>query len=428
MVLQDIILPSNAPPPSQRPRNPFSPPPAPAPPTVQKPVFAKLTPRTRAVTALFTAIATPGATEVNIVEKMVELNFTQASLQRLPEGIGIPLREAIARCQEQPPTTWGVQALDLVGRKDLRMLVEPARRRRETAGKWQSAPTHEATRDIHVICGTALDTEAIGSYDPMVEHDRQAISRLLFKDDRRLYDAAKLLQTSKPSPVKCIPEPHWTEQEMLDRFKEVAARVALRTLSVATGRGLFHFSARVPLLTERFPISTFNMHCVVKPANTTVLADKPTFSEEKTSWAYFHAGVSAGVSISREAKEIDTSWIVFNKPQELTNRHAGFLLGLGLNGHLRNIAKWHAYNYLTPKHTMVSIGLLLGISASFLGTMDATITRLLSVHVTRLLPPGSADLNITPLTQTAGVMGIGLLYANTQHRRMSEVMLSEIGK
>jgi anaphase-promoting complex subunit 1 len=58
--------------------------------------------------------------------------------------------------------------------------------------------------------------------------------------------------------------------------------------------------------------------------------------------------------------------------------------------------------------------------------MDSTITRLLSVHVTRLLPPGSADLNIAPLTQTAGIMGIGLLYANTQHRRMSEVMLSEI--
>ncbi|KAA8899256.1 hypothetical protein FN846DRAFT_990300 [Sphaerosporella brunnea] len=429
MVLQDIIIPSNSltpNTPSQRPRNPFSPPPAPASPTVQKAVFAKLTPRTRIVTALFTTIATPGATDVTIVEKMVELNFTLAGLQRLPEGIAIPLREAIARCQEQPPTTWGVQALDLVGRKDLRMLVEPAKRKREASGKWQSEPTHEATRDVHLICSTALDTDAIGSYDPMSEHDRQAVSRLLFKDDRRLFDAVKLLQSVKPSPVKCIPEPRWSEQETLDRYKDVAIRVAIRTLAVATGRGLLHFSARVPLLTERFPIPTFNLHTVIKPANTTVLADRPTFAEEKVSWAFFHAGVSAGVSISREAKEIDTSWIVFNKPAELTNRHAGFLLGLGLNGHLRNIAKWHAYNYLTPKHTMVSIGLLLGISASFLGTMDATITRLLSVHVTRLLPPGSADLNITPLTQTAGVMGIGLLYANTQHRRMSEVMLSEI--
>jgi anaphase-promoting complex subunit 1 len=51
---------------------------------------------------------------------------------------------------------------------------------------------------------------------------------------------------------------------------------------------------------------------------------------------------------------------------------------------------------------------------------------LLSVHITRMLPPGAAELNLSPLTQTAGLMGIGLLYCGTQHRRMSEVMLSEI--
>ncbi|KAI5855474.1 hypothetical protein BZA05DRAFT_472336 [Tricharina praecox] len=428
-VLQDIVAPSGSIPSnsqgSQRSRNPFSPPPAPPPPTVQKPVFAKIMPRTHMSTALYTTIATPGATDVDVIEKMVALGFTLASLQRLPEGIGIPLREAIARCQEQPPTTWGVEALDLVGRKDLRMLIEPGKRRR-TETKWQSIPTHEAVRDVHTICNSALDLETIGSYDPMAEQDRQHIARLLFKEDRRIYEAAKLLQTNRPSYAKCIPEHHWSEQDTLENYKDVAARVAMRTLAVPAGRGLFNFSARVPLLTERFPIPGFNLSCVVKPSNQTVSADKGLFTEEKVCWAFFHSGVASGVSISREAKEIDTSWIVFNKPPELTNRHAGFLLGLGLNGHLRNIAKWHAYNYLTPKHTMVSIGLLLGISASFLGTMDATITRLLSVHVTRLLPPGSADLNITPLTQTAGIMGVGLLYANTQHRRMTEVMLSEI--
>lgn len=164
----------------------------------------------------------------------------------------------------------------------------------------------------------------------------------------------------------------------------------------------------------------------MKPTNTTVSADKAAFTEDKVCWAFFHAGVASGLSISKEAKELDTSWIVFNKPLELSNRHAGFLLGLGLNGHLKSITKWHAFNYLTPKHTMTSIGLLLGLSATYLGTMDTTITKLLSIHVMRLLPIGSAELNLSGLTQTAGVMGVGLLYCNTQHRRMTEVMLSEI--
>lgn len=64
-----------------------------------------------------------------------------ASMEKLPEGIAVPLREAIARCQEQPPTTWGVQALDLVGRKDLRMLIDPGKGRKEGGSKWQSVRT-----------------------------------------------------------------------------------------------------------------------------------------------------------------------------------------------------------------------------------------------------------------------------------------------
>jgi anaphase-promoting complex subunit 1 len=165
----------------------------------------------------------------------------------------------------------------------------------------------------------------------------------------------------------------------------------------------------------------------MKPDNNTVGVDKNAFTEEKVCWAFFHAGVAAGLSISRDAKGIDTSWILYNKPvQDLSNRHAGFLLALGLNGHLKSVAKWVAFKYLTPKHTMTSIGLLLGLAASYIGTMDSLITRLLSVHVTRMLPPGAAELNLSPLTQTTGIMGIGLVYCNTQHRRMSEIMVSEI--
>jgi anaphase-promoting complex subunit 1 len=165
----------------------------------------------------------------------------------------------------------------------------------------------------------------------------------------------------------------------------------------------------------------------MKPDNISVGVDKTAFTEEKVCWAFFHSGVAAGLSISRDAKGIDTSWILYNKPpSELNNRHAGFLLALGLNGHLKSVAKWVAFKYLTPKHTMTSIGLLLGLAASYIGTMDSLVTRLLSVHVTRMLPPGAAELNLSPLTQTTGIMGIGLLYCNTQHRRMSEIMVSEI--
>jgi anaphase-promoting complex subunit 1 len=236
-----------------------------------------------------------------------------------------------------------------------------------------------------------------------------------------------ILNTFRPIVAQVKPEAQWTESELLDKQKEHAQMLAYRTLAIPSGRGLLYFSARIPLLTQRFAIGGFNLSCVMKPDNNTVGVDKTAFTEEKVCWAFFHSGVAAGLSISRNARGIDTSWILYNKPlQDLSNRHAGFLLALGLNGHLKSVAKWVAFKYLTPKHTMTSIGLLLGLAASYIGTMDSLVTRLLSVHVTRMLPPGAAELNLSPLTQTTGIMGIGLLYCNTQHRRMSEIMVSEI--
>jgi anaphase-promoting complex subunit 1 len=253
-----------------------------------------------------------------------------------------------------------------------------------------------------------------------------AISRLIFNQDRRFTEAIHMIEPYRIAVAECVPGPDWTEAQNLEAQREVHNWVMTRTFSLAPGLGFAHYDSRVPLLSEKFTIHGYNTLCVMKPLNNTVSVDRSNFSEERYAWAWFHAGVAAGLSISKNAKGIDSSWVVFNRPSELNNRHAGLLLALGLNGHLKSMAKWLSFKYLTPKHTMTSIGILLGLSASHLGTMDTLVTRLLSVHVTRMLPPGAAELNLSSLTQTAGLMGIGLLYYNTQHRRMSEVMLSEI--
>ena len=387
--------------------------------------WLSLTPRTAMLVDLFSHINAAPCSSHSVVEKMAEIGFDKHMLDTLPEGVVAPLREAMVECQANPATTWREDILNLLGRDDLRFLLSTEEGRRESS-RQHATPTHEAARDVHSICATTFDTEAVGSFDGSAEVDRQAITRLIFREDRRFVEASKLLQSGRTSMARCPPEPEWSESDLLDAQKELAQTVAIRTLAVPAGRGLLYFSARLPLLTEKFPITGFNLSCVMRPSNNTVSADKSAFTEEKVGWAFFHSGVAAGLSISREARGIDTSWIVFNKPAELSNRHAGFLLALGLNGHLKSIAKWVAFKYLTPKHTMTSIGLLLGLSASYLGTMDTLVTKLLSVHVSRMLPPGAAELNLSPLTQTTGIMGIGLLYCNTQHRRMSEVMLSEI--
>ncbi|KAJ8063692.1 hypothetical protein OCU04_007557 [Sclerotinia nivalis] len=383
------------------------------------------TPRTLQLAQFFSCMQ-DGWSSVQVVEALSAAGVDKLFLETLPEAILAPLQEAIVECQSEPPTTWNKELLALVGREDVSMLLTSGRSSRNFQPSLLP-PSHESNLDVHAICASTAEIEATGAFDGSAEVDRQAITRAIFKDDRRFNEASNILNTFRSTIARVKSAPDWTESELLEAQKEHAQMLAYRTLAIPSGKGLLYYSARIPLLTQRFAIGGFNLSCVMKPNNNTIGVDKNAFTEEKVCWAFFHAGVSAGLSISRDAKGIDTSWILYNKPQQdLSNRHAGFLLALGLNGHLKSVAKWVAFRYLTPKHTMTSIGLLLGLAASYIGTMDSLITRLLSVHVTRMLPPGAAELNLSPLTQTTGIMGIGLLYCNTQHRRMSEIMVSEM--
>lgn len=387
-------------------------------------LLLEMTPRTVALTNLFTSYS-KSSFETRVAE-MVVWGLDAAALETLPESVAVAFRASMSSCQIYPIVTWDSRILGLIGRDDLGELERDFRTADFLIESAEPLPDDEAAQDVHNICNAAFETEDVGVYDESAEEDRQAITRLIFKDDQRFAEAAKLVNPTAAPLARCVPEPDWSDTEHLEAQQELVKVIAMRTLSTSIGRGLMFYCARLPLLTEKLSIHGFTLSCVMKPSNNTVTADRNAYSEDKVSWAFFHAGVEVGLSISKRAKGIDTSWILFNKPSEPKNRHAGFLLALGLNGHLKVIAKWVAFKYLTPKHTMTSIGLLLGLSVSYLGTMDTLITRLLTIHVSRLLPAGAAELNVSPLTQTSGIMGIGLLYSNTQHRRMSEIMLSEI--
>jgi len=376
-----------------------------------------LLPRSSALRKFLSRLPTVRSRPETVIEEMHRYGLGGTVLETLPEAVAAPFREAIAECQANPPPTWDAKLLSLVGREDLATVASSKPRT-----NYATARTAAST-DVQAVYSLV---ERMPLLSKTHEAERHAIIQQVFPEDRRYMEAARLTNPSAQQVAECPPQPEWSEGEYLEQQRRVMQWVMVRVMALPSGNAMVHFESQRPLLSEKFHVPGFNLNCVMKLTNNTIAAEKTGFTEEKLSWAFFHAGVSAGLHISRHATGIDTSWIVFNKPPDLTNRHAGFLLALGLNNHLRNLAKWLAFKYLTPKHTMTSVGLLLGLSASYLGTMDSLITRMLSVHISRMLPAGAAELNVSPLTQTAGLMGIGLLYFNTQHRRMSEVMLSEI--
>lgn len=60
--------------------------------------------------------------------------------------------------------------------------------------------------------------------------------------------------------------------------------------------------------------------------------------------------------------------------------------------------------------------------------MDLSLTSLLSLYFPPLLPPESADLDVSITMQTAAAIGLGLLYMSSCNNFMIEVMLNEIGE
>ena len=378
----------------------------------------KTTPRTVALSEMISATAGLTSLPATTVELMAQHGITSEVLTTLPQAVAAPFREAIAQCEREPLSTWSASLLKLIGRDDL-----GAEAQERLSFSAQPAINPSAVRDVQAVCH-AMEHHMVHSKTKEV--NRHAVSQLIFNEDRRLVDATSLMHFNCAQVAECAKQPDWSDQYHLEQQRRVLQHVTMRMIALPAGDGLLHFDSQTPLLTERYHLPGFSNACVMQPMGHTLTADRSGLTEEKVNWAYFHAGASAGLRISRRVRGIDTSWIAFNKPNDLTNRHAGLLLALGLRGHLKHLAKWLSFKYLTPKHTMTSVGLLLGLSASSMGTMDGLITRMLSVHITRMLPPGAIELNVSPITQTAGLMGIGLLYYNTQHRRMSEIMLSEV--
>jgi anaphase-promoting complex subunit 1 len=164
------------------------------------------------------------------------------------------------------------------------------------------------------------------------------------------------------------------------------------------------------------------------PLNTVVVLESSKLTTETKNWTDFHNGVAAGLRLAPHSKSVESSWIQFAKPSELTADHAGFLFGLGLNGHLKQVDTWNTFSYLSPKHDLTSMAILLGLAASNIGSSNHYITRLIAVHTPALLPIRTVDINVSLLTQSAGLVALGLLFLGTGDRRLADIAFREIAR
>ncbi|CAG8511711.1 11496_t:CDS:2, partial [Dentiscutata heterogama] len=381
--------------------------------------------RTRQVCAIYHKLINEG--EKSMILEIVNIGYTINDIEALPCGLALPLREAIRKCREDPPSDWPGEAYILVGREDLAELTfgMPIGYIHARGNRMEMKPKNimqivEST--IPPISPQDQNEDINGT-----EISNHEITDLRFGNDKRLLEVQKLLQSCNTIKVD-IPTVDLSQND--ENSPQILERVqiqCLKNFSHPVGRAVLTYSTVTPIATEPFPIPGLSLAIKVLPFNTLVQVERALRLPESAEWPEFHDGVASGLRIPSTI-DIEGSWISLNKPKELTNSHAGFLLGLGLNGHLKSMATWQAVEYLmkTPKHDITTIALVLGLPASYIGTMNAEIMKFIAVHVTAMFPPKSTSLNVSPLIQTASILGCGLLYMGTCDRYMSQVMLSEI--
>ncbi|SMN19814.1 similar to Saccharomyces cerevisiae YNL172W APC1 Largest subunit of the Anaphase-Promoting Complex/Cyclosome (APC/C) [Maudiozyma saulgeensis] len=248
-------------------------------------------------------------------------------------------------------------------------------------------------------------------------------SDLIFGGDQRFKDALTLVNNSIPQRVHFITTS--TEYTaVLAKRKIFLQIISLRLATAGLGYGAMLYGTETPLSTQKWHIPEI-CHTVIFSNGSRLNITSQETSEIISKWGSFHTGVASGLKITSNSSEITGSWIAFNRPVVLNATFGGFLLGLGLNGHLKNLEEWHIYNFLSPKITFVSVGLLLGLCASSRKSKDFKIIKVLSVHVVALQPRGSRDMNINVEVQIAGLIGIGLILQESQNKKISVALMKE---
>ncbi|CAI5704987.1 unnamed protein product [Peronospora effusa] len=177
--------------------------------------------------------------------------------------------------------------------------------------------------------------------------------------------------------------------------------------------------------------------------------------------------------------------------EEAYAAHAGLLLGIGLRGHLKCLSMADVYNYLSLSNEFVTVAIMLGMATTaahcrrkrkqqaataspvtnndgdqslplanegadapsldadhlfsgfpelsssdntpLIGTglelaLERSVSKMLCLHVPSLLPPPFGGFSVPASTQTAALLGLGILYQGTGYRLMTELLLTEIAR
>ena len=390
----------------------------------------------RILSSLFDAQG-PRTHDLDVVATLCDEGLVSSDLvcEELPPGIALPCLEVLYRCRNDPALAdlpgWSAGAWSLVGRDDIV--------RHNVAA--QSGTDDSA---IHAKNDSGFQEDRFADIDGDGLAPLERSSALLY-DDNRVREAARLLRSSRSIFLRVLRTVETSDHDYERLKQKRLALLARRALALPVGRGMLALGNLHPVAAEPLPIPELCLKGRVPPANTSLALDEAECPADMRVWPEFHNGVAAAVRLSgsdESATKVSRTWIMYNRPtaqaqegdeagqqaQRKLHSHGGFLLGLGLRGHLSALEMPDVYDYLTKGVVTITVGILLGMAANKRKSCDIAVSKMLCLHIPSLIPNHFSAIDVASTVQAAAVTGTGLLFLQSSNRMITEFLLNEIGK
>ncbi|KAJ2452675.1 Anaphase-promoting complex subunit 1 [Coemansia sp. RSA 2336] len=378
------------------------------------------------------------------------------------------VRSVIETMQLRCISSWPLSVLALIGRHDM---IANTNEHFDADALATSGHIYESALDsiststepksIAELCDQVLESSSTETETWEQSSKAQEFSTVAFNRDLRLEEVERLLNMRAPTFTAISLDESGDPDDPNGPRLQFLTHLARRVLALPLSQALLRYSSQQLKPQSSLPIIYPKVAARFRGHKTDMIW---TPSEAEMSWPLFHSGVAAALSVERDQlRSVHSSWVLLNWPSEPDSSndsdgsaarefdaamasHAGFLLGMGLlstdksesaegsaskqnagRGPLCNMPPWQAFKYLSKRHGLTSIALLLGCACAHRGTMNSSVSKILSLHIPNLLPPGSSELMLLSYgTQASALLGLGLLYMQSQNRRMVEVILHEL--
>lgn len=370
---------------------------------------------------------TTNETSKRVLKKIIEIGMTRKDINRLPPAIHYLLAAELERCRADTPMDCDPKAFELLLRPEL--LSNTMHETEKQKVNYYNFK-NENSLSPKVQANADMDAASALNNDGMT-HIHTKLLRLRFPQDLRVDEVRRILASANPVVIDITQKIGISDHDFIEEKEKQLLAMCTRTMALPLGRGMLTLRTSTPAATESMSIPKLCLTGKEKEKGATIELQQIELPQNMSLWPLFHNGVAAGLQLTPDSRDVDSTWIVYNKPKvqsDSSTEHAGFLMALGLNSHLKTLSFMGIYEYLVKCDEMTSLGLILGISAAHRATMDTKTTKLLSVHIEALLPATALELDIPQNIQVAAIMGIGLLYQESAKRHIAEVLLQEIGR